>query len=113
MTLQTDVLLGTSTLSLDEDQFKESKKFIPERWLKDNNDPQCPHAKDAHPFSYLPFGFGPRSCIGKRFSELEIEVLTARLIREFKIEWPHPDLKFKSITLNMPDGPLKFKLTDI
>lgn len=88
-------------------------KFIPERWLKDNTDPQCPHAKNAHAFTYLPFGFGSRMCIGRRFAELEMEVLTARLLREFKIEWNHPDLKFKSITLNLPDGPLKFKLTEI
>jgi cytochrome P450 family 12 len=106
-------LLPGALLSLDEDQFKESQKFIPERWLKDNNDPQCPHAKDAHPFTYLPFGFGSRMCIGRRFAELEIEVLTVRMLREFKLEWNQPDLKFKSITINLPESPLKFTLIDI
>ena len=109
----TDILLNNSNLSLDEAQFEKSDKFIPERWLKDNNDPQCPHAKDVHPFTYLPFGFGTRMCVGRRFAELEIEVLTARILREFKVEWNQPDLKFKSITINLPDGPLKFKMTEI
>lgn len=108
-----DVLLSNSSLSLDEDQFKQSKDFIPERWLKNNEDPKCPHAKDAHPFTYLPFGFGSRMCIGRRFAELEIEVLTARLVREFKLEWHHKDLKFKSITINIPDGPLKIRMNDL
>lgn len=94
-------------------QFEQEDKFIPERWMKNNEDPKCPNAKDVHPFAYLPFGFGSRMCIGRRFAELEIEVLTCRMVREFNIEWPHPDLKFKSITINLPDSPLKFKLTDI
>jgi cytochrome P450 len=54
-----------------------------------------------------------RMCIGRRFAELEIEVLISRLLREFKLEWHQPDLKFKSITINMPDDPLKFKLVDL
>lgn len=52
--------MAMQLLSVDEKQYDQSKTFIPERWLKDNTDPKCPHAKDAHPFSYLPFGFGPR-----------------------------------------------------
>jgi cytochrome P450 len=106
------VLLTNSLLSQDESQFKQSDKFIPERWLKNNNDPQCPKAKDAHPFSYLPFGFGSRMCIGRRFAELEIEVLISRLVREFKIEWHHEELKFKSITINMPDGAVKLRFIE-
>lgn len=100
-------------LGQDEIHFKRSNEFIPERWLKDNTDPQCPRAKDANPFTYLPFGFGSRMCIGRRFAELEIEVLTARILREFKVEWHRPDLKFKSITINMPDEPLKFRMIDL
>lgn len=52
--------MALQLLAVDENQYVQSKTFIPERWLKSNTDPQCPHAKDAHPFSYLPFGFGPR-----------------------------------------------------
>lgn len=55
--------MALQLLAVDENQYVQSKTFIPERWLKDNTDPKCPHAKDAHPFSYLPFGFGPRSKI--------------------------------------------------
>ena len=110
---QTMMVLATHTTSLDDKYFERSKEFIPERWLKNNTDASCPHAKDAHPFAYLPFGFGPRMCIGRRFAELEIEVLTIRMIREFVLEWNRPDLKFKSFTFNTPGDPLKFKITDM
>jgi cytochrome P450 family 12 len=43
-------------------QFPQPEKFIPERWLRDNTDASCPHAKTANPFSFLPFGFGARMC---------------------------------------------------
>jgi cytochrome P450 len=52
-------------------------------------------------------------CIGRRFAELEIEVLVARMVRTFNLEWHHKDLKFKSILVNAPEGPFKLRLTDI
>jgi cytochrome P450 len=58
-----------------EKYYPEADKFIPERWLKD--DPQ--HSKRAHPFTTMPFGFGPRMCIGRRFAELEIETLLTKV----------------------------------
>jgi cytochrome P450 len=53
----------------------EADKFIPERWLK--NEPQ--YSKRPHPFASLPFGYGPRMCIGRRFADLEMETLVAKV----------------------------------
>jgi len=90
---------------------------LPERWLRQSKekDAQCPNAlKASNPFVYLPFGFGPRMCIGKRIAELELELGIARLVRNFNIEFNHSTKKpFKSLLLNMPNIPLKFKFTDV
>jgi hypothetical protein len=44
---------------------------------------------------------------------LEIEVLVSRIIRDYKLEWNIPDLKFKVVIVNIPDGDIKFKMTKI
>ena len=48
--------------------FEEPDSFIPERWLKKES-------KRTHPFLLLPFGHGPRSCIGRRLAEQNIHTL--------------------------------------
>lgn len=43
------------TSSTDEKYFNKAKEFIPERWLKNNTDPACPHATDSHPYAFLTY----------------------------------------------------------
>ena len=73
--------MSSLNMSREEKYFKDHDKFIPERWLREPIDAACPYnagAKANNPFVFLPFGFGARTCIGKRFAEIEIETLTAR-----------------------------------
>lgn len=35
------------------------------------------------PYSFLPFGAGPRSCIGSRFAMLETKIAMVRVLRQF------------------------------
>ena len=44
-------------MGMDENAFENPREFIPDRWSKES-------AAVVHPFSSLPFGFGPRSCYG-------------------------------------------------
>ncbi|CAK9292450.1 unnamed protein product [Gordionus sp. m RMFG-2023] len=48
--------------------FKDHDKFIPERWLKHGIH------KGFHPYCVLPYGHGPRMCIGRRFAEQELNL---------------------------------------
>lgn len=52
--------------------FDDSHEFRPERWLK-----SC--GKAYHPYASLPFGHGRRMCLGKRFADLEIQTVIAKV----------------------------------
>ncbi len=53
--------------------------FDPERFTKENR-------KKRPSFAYLPFGGGPRLCIGNNFALMEMQIAVAQLIRHFKFE---------------------------
>ena len=59
-------------MSFDESLHDEPEKVKPERWFRSSD-------QKRHPFGFLPFGFGPRSCIGRRIAELEMQLLIARV----------------------------------
>ncbi|KAJ8977307.1 hypothetical protein NQ317_009325 [Molorchus minor] len=88
--------------------FKEPEKFIPERFLRTTSDEYS--AKNAHPFATLPFGFGARSCIGKRLANLELEVALIKISRNFELSWPYEDMKFDFKLIYGIAGPLKLKV---
>lgn len=79
-------------------------EFIPDRWLRDTNTP----LKKIHPFCSLPFGFGNRSCIGRRFAELETEIVIINLMRNFDVFWDGPPPKNISTIINLFKGPFHF-----
>ncbi|KAM8704116.1 hypothetical protein ACLKA7_008687 [Drosophila subpalustris] len=104
--------------SLSSDQyFPRSSEYLPERWMRSDADSgKCPAnpLKSTNPFVFLPFGFGPRMCVGKRIVDMELELGIARIIRNFKVEFNHStDNAFRSVLINKPDIPLKFKFTDL
>lgn len=94
---QCHVVFPHYILSHEERYFPSPEQFVPERWLRDdpNHDADqqtgssmCEHARRVHrqqkdvgihPFASLPFGFGRRMCIGKRFAEAELQLLLAKV----------------------------------
>ncbi|CAN7937283.1 unnamed protein product [Ixodes hexagonus] len=52
-------------------------KFDPDRFSEDKAKP--------HVGTYIPFGLGPRACIGKRFAVLELKVAVCKVLRNFKV----------------------------
>lgn len=100
----TIVLVVYEEMFLDEKYYKNAGKFVPERWLNKEERP--------NPFAFVPFGFGPRSCIGKRLALLEINSLATEILRNFKVEYHYEDIGMYSILVNTPDKPLRFKFIE-
>lgn len=109
----TNVALVHMLLQNDEAYFNKADKFLPERWLKTGTYEEVESSKTSHPFIYMPFGFGPRSCVGRRLAELEQEIFILRIFRNFKVEWHYPDMKYLGRLLNTPGGDIKFRFVDI
>ncbi|MGE5270059.1 MAG: cytochrome P450 [Thiohalocapsa sp.] len=70
-----------------------------------------PEAPPPMRFAYLPFGAGPRACIGAQFALTETVLVLARLVQAFRIELAdaRPVLPLATITLQ-PDHPPPFRL---
>ncbi|TCS96881.1 cytochrome P450 [Hazenella coriacea] len=58
--------------------FPESLTFKPERW--ENSTDNLPK------YAYLPFGGGPRICIGNHFAMMEAKLLLATIARQYRME---------------------------
>ncbi len=62
--------------------------------------------------AYVPFGMGPRVCIGKRFGYTEVHAIAAALIRRFRFELPaRHELKILQAPTLSPQGGLPIRLT--
>nr|XP_029732297.1 probable cytochrome P450 301a1, mitochondrial [Aedes albopictus]XP_029732298.1 probable cytochrome P450 301a1, mitochondrial [Aedes albopictus]XP_029732299.1 probable cytochrome P450 301a1, mitochondrial [Aedes albopictus] len=91
-----------------EEYVTDAKSFKPERWLKPS---QGGTGDNLHPFSTLPYGYGARMCLGRRFADLEMQILLAKLLRSYKLEFHHKPLKYVVTFMYAPEGALKFKMT--
>nr|CAD7581564.1 unnamed protein product [Timema californicum] len=89
---------------LREENFEDALKFKPERWLVSD--------QDIHPFAAIPFGYGPRSCLGRGIAELQLWMTVAKVIRNFQIEYHYSDIQATTKLIAMPNKPLKFRFVD-
>lgn len=62
----------------DERYWDQPEQFRPERFARDAE--RCP------PFTYVPFGGGPRVCIGAAFAQVEAKVALARIFQQYTLE---------------------------
>ncbi|XP_069678491.1 uncharacterized protein [Periplaneta americana] len=66
-------------LHRDPKYFPNPEKFDPERFSDENKD-------NIKPYTYLPFGLGPRSCIGNRFVLMEAKIALVHLLTRFNLK---------------------------
>ena len=90
----------------DERWFEEASSFRPERFLAGTENP-------IDRFSFLPFGAGPRACIGKGLAMLEGVLTLANLLKHCRIELGsgQQDLQLEPQISLHPRGGLWVQLT--
>lgn len=65
------IYLSTGT----DEHFTNPLEFRPDRWMRGADGT----ANQVNAFANLPFGFGVRSCIGKRMAQMEIEIMLSKV----------------------------------
>uniref|UniRef100_L7M8F7 Putative cytochrome n=1 Tax=Rhipicephalus pulchellus TaxID=72859 RepID=L7M8F7_RHIPC len=97
------VYVPAAAIHHDPEYFPEPDKFNPERFLPENKD-------SVKPFTFMPFGNGPRNCVGMRLGMLQVKTTLACLLRRVKLEActeTMEPLKFKPRQLlQVTDGPI-------
>jgi cytochrome P450 len=82
----------------DPSIWEDAENFCPERFA---------YGRKTPPFSYVPFGGGPRACIGGAFGQAEARAVMSRLLRTYHFEFTnhkiHPHM---SATLEPRPGVL-------
>jgi cytochrome P450 family 9 len=71
-------LLPIFAIHRDPRFYPEPEKFDPERFNNENK-------HKINPTMYMPFGAGPRNCIGSRFALLEAKLIMFHLLKKFQV----------------------------
>ena len=93
------VTIAPWVLHRDARWFESPEAFRPERWLDGLAD-RLPR------FAYMPFGGGPRVCIGQGFAQLEAVLVLATLAQSWRAATApgHAGATLPSVTLRMKGG---------
>jgi cytochrome P450 len=71
----TRILWSPVALHRRADLYPDPSAFRPERWQ---------HI-DPSPYEYMPFGAGPRRCLGATFAEMEMKLVLPRLLQRYRL----------------------------
>nr|APH81388.1 cytochrome P450 CYP3026A2 [Tigriopus kingsejongensis] len=75
----TELHIYVGGIHMNPDIYPDPEKFDPERFSKEAK-------AERHPYAFLGFGQGPRSCIGMRFALLEAKLALFATLRKYKLK---------------------------
>lgn len=96
---KTTIFMAPWVSHRDPRWFADPLEFRPQRWKND-------FAKTLPRFAYLPFGGGPRICIGNNFAMMEAQIVLEETLKRYRLELPPGQTitPFPSITLRPKQG---------
>ncbi|XP_077879893.1 cytochrome P450 3A9-like [Ictidomys tridecemlineatus] len=98
----TVVMISSFVLHRDPQQWPEPEEFCPERFSKNNKHSINPHM-------YMPFGNGPRNCMGMRFALMNIKFALVKVMQTFSFQTykkTQIPLKLTDQGLLQPENPI-------
>uniref|UniRef100_A0A8D0Q3I1 Cytochrome P450 3A n=1 Tax=Sus scrofa TaxID=9823 RepID=A0A8D0Q3I1_PIG len=75
----TVVMVPIYTIHQDPGHWPEPEEFHPERFSKKNRD-------SINPYTHMPFGTGPRNCIGMRFALMNMKLAAVKVLQNFSFK---------------------------
>jgi cytochrome P450 len=99
----TMVALGRMAVQRDPALWHDPLTFDPDRFDQ--------QAEGRDRWQYLPFGGGPRSCIGDHFAMLEATLALAAIIRRFEISSLEEDFPLAVPFTMVAGGPIRARVT--
>ena len=97
-----DVFMPPYVLHRDPALWPDPETFDPDRFSPENREAQ-------ESYSYMPFGIGPRQCIGYRFALLEMKTAMLKILSKVKFQRAAStasQLKFRSVLVMQPRDPI-------
>ncbi|XP_046693295.1 cytochrome P450 3A27-like isoform X2 [Silurus meridionalis] len=103
----TVIVIPTYTLHRDPEYWTDPDTFNPERFTQENKE-------NIEQYAYMPFGLGPRNCIGMRFALVIIKLAVVEILQRFNIslsEETKVPLELINTGVLAPKHPIKLKFT--
>ncbi|KAI4881998.1 hypothetical protein NFI96_023571 [Prochilodus magdalenae] len=103
----TVIAVPTFPLHRDPEYWPDPDTFNPERFTKENKE-------SIDPYVYMPFGAGPRNCIGMRFALVTMKLAIVEILQKFDVsvcaETKVP-MELGTLGLMAPKDPIKLRFT--
>ncbi|XP_028840931.1 cytochrome P450 3A27-like isoform X2 [Denticeps clupeoides] len=106
ITIPKGTLIGIPVYALHRDPqlWPSPETFRPERFSKENKE-------SVDPYAYLPFGIGPRNCIGMRYALMIMKLVLVKLLQNFTLETcKETQIPLELDSMYRPTKPVTLKL---
>lgn len=74
----TNIIIPIVGYHNDEEYYDNPTKFDPDRFTEENK-------KARHSYAHIPFGEGPRICIGERFGIMQVKIGLTSILKNFRV----------------------------
>lgn len=96
------VFISPLIVQRDAKNFPDPERFDPERFSPGR-------LQEIPPYAYIPFGGGPRICIGNAFAVMEMTLLTATVLQRYRLQLDQPQPALELEIVLRPKGGLRMR----